>query len=506
MSRGCRSCVNAFHGYTHNYACQCKHHPNVIEGMGLEDLETLERIFSQSNHLASVTRYASPYRRRLYIDQYFQQWDDEKYANISQHIYDRLVQAAEIINTEAVPLAESMAATGVDLDTVKRWYDEEREYFENLGKELPWDVHAMAYVEALQALQGMKDSLERTTDTFLASVPTDYHWAVPATESIDYSKEMSNTRKAEMSRRLARECYEAALLEVERLEVQMGITKRWEPTDPPYMKTAQYMSRRRYHRALEHLQRLVVQRLFELHKLNLQHTGQCRRPLGLRSMLMHNPLAYKVRTHIAKALQTRCKAIRNAVSAYNAAALSLTPPRPTVDWQKVSHYSFLDEFALLHDANDDVRQRPWASPVGQQILRRCRRLDRAREQIVRSHVEAQRLFTWIADENEAFARVVQDLNTSGSKVLTPVLDYVERRTAINSRHITRLRQIEELTEFEGTLVRGRRKGQPDAPLHEGLRPASPGPALPPDEEDFVQVDDEDAEGDVYGLADYVSAS
>ena len=40
--RNCRCCVNAFHGYSHNFACQVKNHPNIIEGMGLEDLETLE--------------------------------------------------------------------------------------------------------------------------------------------------------------------------------------------------------------------------------------------------------------------------------------------------------------------------------------------------------------------------------------------------------------------------------------------------------------------------------
>ena len=58
---GSRTCVNAFHGYSHNYQCQCKNHPNNITGMGLEDLETLERVFSSSNALASVTRYVSAY-------------------------------------------------------------------------------------------------------------------------------------------------------------------------------------------------------------------------------------------------------------------------------------------------------------------------------------------------------------------------------------------------------------------------------------------------------------
>ena len=117
--RGCRACVNAFHGYTHNIACQTQHHPNVIEGMGLEDLETLERIFSGSNHLASITRYATPYRRRLFIDQYFQQWDEEKYANLSQHIHDRLVQADNIIKDEMTALAELMASRNIDFETVR---------------------------------------------------------------------------------------------------------------------------------------------------------------------------------------------------------------------------------------------------------------------------------------------------------------------------------------------------------------------------------------------------
>ena len=37
---GCQSCVNTFHRYMHNYAYQCKHHPNVVDGMSLEELKT----------------------------------------------------------------------------------------------------------------------------------------------------------------------------------------------------------------------------------------------------------------------------------------------------------------------------------------------------------------------------------------------------------------------------------------------------------------------------------
>lgn len=58
------------------------------------------------------------------------------------------------------------------------------------------------------------------------------------------------------------------------MEVKMGIETRWQPTDPQYVDTIKYMALRKYHRALDHLQKLVIQRLFELNKLNISGTGK----------------------------------------------------------------------------------------------------------------------------------------------------------------------------------------------------------------------------------------
>lgn len=93
----CRTCVNAFHGYAHCALCQQVYHPLNIRGMGLEDLETLERLFSSSNQLASITRYMSPYRRRVFIDLFLQQWDREKYQNLATMIHNNYVQALDIL-------------------------------------------------------------------------------------------------------------------------------------------------------------------------------------------------------------------------------------------------------------------------------------------------------------------------------------------------------------------------------------------------------------------------
>ncbi|EKM60695.1 uncharacterized protein PHACADRAFT_83946 [Phanerochaete carnosa HHB-10118-sp] len=35
-------CVNVFHSYSHSHVCQLHFHPNVIEGTGVKDFETME--------------------------------------------------------------------------------------------------------------------------------------------------------------------------------------------------------------------------------------------------------------------------------------------------------------------------------------------------------------------------------------------------------------------------------------------------------------------------------
>ena len=70
-----------------------------------------------------------------------------------------------------------------------------------------------------------------------------------------------------------------------------------------------------------------------------------------------------MRTHIAKALQSRCKAIRNAVKTYNAAAAELVPPHSPISWETVSHINFLEEFNLLHDTRQDIHEKPWSQPA-----------------------------------------------------------------------------------------------------------------------------------------------
>ncbi|KAJ7724758.1 hypothetical protein B0H16DRAFT_1333263, partial [Mycena metata] len=113
-------------------------------------------------------------------------------------------------------------------------------------------------------------------------------------------------------------------------------------------KAAHLVSTKRYRLALLKLERLVVQRMFELTKMNLSQTGKS--------------LRYKLRKHIAKALQVSSQAIRNTLNSYNTGAKSIVPPGHQLSWGAVIEYAFLADFDLLRKPAKLNEVRPWATP------------------------------------------------------------------------------------------------------------------------------------------------
>jgi hypothetical protein len=76
--------VNAFHGHAHNHKCQLQHHPLYLRGFGLEDLETCERVFAASNAAAPLIRHASHFHYVQFLELHFDQWDIDKYLELSK--------------------------------------------------------------------------------------------------------------------------------------------------------------------------------------------------------------------------------------------------------------------------------------------------------------------------------------------------------------------------------------------------------------------------------------
>lgn len=113
-------------------------------------------------------------------------------------------------------------------------------------------------------------------DTFLGHIPQDYTFVTGLLSTLkSYSTDLSKTCKAETAWWMSGEKCDSILNEIVALELKLGISRRCQPADAEYIKINQYINKWKYHCPLDALQRLVVQHLFELNKLNIAATGIC---------------------------------------------------------------------------------------------------------------------------------------------------------------------------------------------------------------------------------------
>ena len=74
--------------------------------------------------------------------------------------------------------------------------------------------------------------------------------------------------RLETARRHAQETYDKDLVVVQELELKLEIPSRWKPGDVEWQNAGRLVAQRKYRRALNHLESLVVARIFELRKMN----------------------------------------------------------------------------------------------------------------------------------------------------------------------------------------------------------------------------------------------
>lgn len=161
-----------------------------------------------------------------------------------------------------------------------------------------------------------------------------------------------------------------------------------------------------------------------------------------------------MRTHISNALQRRSKAIRNAVKTYNNAAVAIG--RPTLDWTKVTHYTFLDQFNILQDTRHSILDKKWADPAVRHLMKQHRRVIRAKEEIGYCNIQIRRLHTFLLDEDKKFDETLQRLENHPN--YHPVLEYINRRRAVNQLLLSRIHQTQALPGFTGNKTPGTRIG------------------------------------------------
>ncbi|KAL0566140.1 hypothetical protein V5O48_015882, partial [Marasmius crinis-equi] len=230
--------------------------------------------------------------------------------------------------------------------------------------------------------------------------------------------------------------------ELEDYEVEHGITVRWALESPEYLAAEDDLDRQDYRQALERLERLVVQRLFELTKLNMSGVG------------------YKQRTKITQALKSRAEAIRKALDAYNTAAERMDPPRATISWNTIIEMATLAEFDLLKDTHLNIAQLPWARPENRQAMQLHFGIRRAEEEVVRLNVEIKRLVTFMLDDHADYHHAIAATELSDPELAVELSRQQFHRLAIHAHIAERLVQTSQLQGFTdptGDLLPGARR-------------------------------------------------
>ncbi|KAJ7840271.1 hypothetical protein B0H14DRAFT_2587506 [Mycena olivaceomarginata] len=439
--------VGAFHGHAHNRSCQLKHLATYFLGLGLEDLEMCERFFSKSNGLARAVRYA--------IVTYLAHMDTfETYANLSTFLVNNYKQALEQIDLED-SLKFAMDQAGISGPEVfeERLKQEQENQKQRLTK---WST-----IQGLFILRPGKSSTFLITCSFHRI----HHSTCPSTPSFHYihpphPPTASTTSEKDMTQFIRKDPQPMGLHAGTPKRITTGqcrqcrrwrrrwiILVRWTVDDEEYENAEALVASRHYRLALNKLEELVIKRLFELTKMNMSGTG------------------YKLRKHIAKALQTRSKTIRTALGRYNAAATSLDPPRRTLKWEEVVEFTFLSDFDLLRDPEGNAAIRPWATPAARALMDTHFKILRAKEEIQRLNIEIRRLVTYIRDERDFLVAKEEEIRETDPNLAFFVHRYCIERGRFDDTHMKRLRKLQATYKerFTGTLEPGVRRKEPEIP-------------------------------------------
>ena len=235
---------------------------------------------------------------------------------------------------------------------------------------------------------------------------------------------------------------------VEELEASLGIEMRWTPQSTKYQDILEYAWRRQFIHAVEDLEGLVVQQLFELSKANLSLMGKL---FLLLDAMYKWFLGYKLCKQISKAIVKRSAAIQSALEKYNKLAVKQHPPQPTLQYNEVTSYVSLGNFNLLKHSQHDVLAKPWVSPTHREMIVKYFKLLRAREEIERLNVEIPRLHAWVDAEDLEMQKCITRLQSSAPLLAAEISAVCRWQQWVNDLHHTRLAQIYNLTHYDGPI-------------------------------------------------------
>ncbi|KIK12282.1 hypothetical protein PISMIDRAFT_18846 [Pisolithus microcarpus 441] len=399
--------------------CQLENHPLYQSGFGNEDLETCERIFSSSNNMAPLICHTSEFHWKQFLDLHFNQWDVDKYLELS---------AVHYPNPHPAELERFKRSKDLTDNNFESWHREELEYLKRCAGESDTTSIAAQYIELLEKLNFTEATYGSVTQVpYLTYTPAKFTSTAGLNESTWQGTNAINAKYASALWK-----YQLQLNVVANFEQQHNIIDRWTPLHHEYINAREYTKHRVFIHAVEELEGLVVQQMFELSKVNLAKMG------------------YKMRKHISKAISRRSAAICTALEQYNKLAPRQRPLCPKLDYAEVIGYSLLGEFSLLKHSCYEVLEKPWALPDNREMMMKYYKLQRSQEEITRLNVEIRRLQAWVDFDGEKMKVAAQGFRDLGSSELASKMEsmYAER-VHVNDFHRAQLQKIYEMPGYTG---------------------------------------------------------
>ncbi|VDC03263.1 unnamed protein product [Peniophora sp. CBMAI 1063] len=373
-----RVVVNAFHGWAHKRECQLYNHPLFLKGLGIEDLEVCERIFSSLNGVAHAVRHASHFHYIQFITLHLDGLRRDKYGALTKFMRNNHRQSIKIIADNTKLLA---ARKETSKDYVS-WLEDERAYYKALRKESPLDQLKTKYAAVRLDLEVQQLALQKFEATPARELATRVLGAATAPHLLESYKERE---RIIAYRKLTNLDKRAAALERD-----LGI-ERWDAKSPEFLAAQQYAVQRKLILAVQKLERLLVARLQELSRSHLRRVG------------------YKERKHLAKAITRRGSAIRNAITNVNRLRAIHRPGAPKLSYKEVVDMGYSAELDVLKESSHDILHKPWMDRKNREAQTAFFKLERAKEELDRLHHEIPRMQDWVDKEDDIYDSAIERL-------------------------------------------------------------------------------------------------
>ncbi|KAG2030362.1 hypothetical protein BDR03DRAFT_878475, partial [Suillus americanus] len=185
---------------------------------------------------------------------------------------------------------------------------------------------------------------------------------------------------------------------------------------------------------VQHLEGLVVQRLFELAKANLAGTG------------------FKMHQQISNAITHCSTAIRNALEHYNRLVPLQSPPRDILKFSDIASYAWLGEFELLKSLRQEILTKPWVSKANREVAGKYFKIVRACKEIECLNVEISHLQWWVEDEDTHLLNTAISLEVSQPALACEICHLHNKRVRVNNVHRARLQAIYAIPGFSVVCV------------------------------------------------------